>query len=154
MADRIAVLNEGTVVQIGSADDIYDRPATMFVAGLIGTPSINLLNGSHENGTLHFDDSSIKVALDGRSQYLPPQFVTGLRPEDVHPASNGEFGGEVVLIEPLGVETILHIKSGEQMLLCTTSGMSSYTIGSTIRFNIVTEHLHFFDKETEQRISV
>jgi ABC-type sugar transport system ATPase subunit len=142
------------VVQIGSADDIYDRPATMFVAGLIGTPSINLLNGSRENGTLHFDDSPIKLPLDGRSEQLPPHFVTGLRPEDVHPDSNGEFGGEIVLVEPLGVETILHIKSGDQVLLCTTSGMTSYPIGSTVRFNIVTEHLHFFDKETEQRISV
>ncbi|HMQ56549.1 MAG TPA: ABC transporter ATP-binding protein [Anaerolineae bacterium] len=154
MADRIAVLNQGQVVQIGTADDIYDRPANMFVAGLIGTPSINLLNSSRDNGTLHLDHSPVKVSLDGRSTQLPEHFVTGLRPEDVHPDPHGQFPGEVVLIEPLGVETILHIKTGSQLLLCTVSGMALWQIGEAIRFNIVQEHLHFFNKSTQQRLKV
>ncbi len=153
MADRIAVLNEGRVVQIGTPDDIYDRPANMFVAGLIGTPGINLLNSSRANGNLHIDQSDIKLSLAGNGFKLPEHFVAGVRPEDVHPDAGGPFAGEVMLIEPLGVETILHIKSGQQTLLSTVSGMATWKIGEAIRFNIVREHLHFFDKASQNRIT-
>ncbi|RMF02204.1 MAG: ABC transporter ATP-binding protein [Chloroflexi bacterium] len=153
MADRIGVLNEGRIVQIGSPDDIYDRPASMFVAQLIGSPGINLLETSRENSTLHIDDSPIKLSLDSSVSSLPEHFVTGVRPEDVHPAPDGDFAGQITLIEPLGVETILHIKSGRQTLLSTVSGMTSWKIGDTIQFNIVRERLHFFDQSKQERIA-
>jgi multiple sugar transport system ATP-binding protein len=154
MADRIGVLNEGRLVQIGTPDDIYDRPASMFVAHLIGTPGINLLNTNRENGLLHIDDSPIKLSLEWTSDKLPTDFVLGVRPEDVHPRADGDFPGEVTLIEPLGVETILHIKSGGQVLLSTVSGMPHWKIGEQIRFNIVREHLHFFDRSNQSRIAL
>ncbi len=154
MADQIGVLNEGKVVQIGTPDDIYDRPANMFVAQLIGSPGINLLDTSRENSTLHIDGSPIKLSLNSHANGLPEHFVTGVRPEDVHPAENGDYSGEVALIEPLGVETILYIKSGEQTLLSTVSGMASWKTGDNIQFNIVQEHLHFFDKSSQNRIAV
>lgn len=154
MADRIGVLNEGRIVQIGSPDDIYDRPANMFVAQLIGSPGINLLETSRENSTLHIDNSPIKLSLDSTINGLPKNFVTGVRPEDIHPDPSGDFGGQITLIEPLGVETILHIKSGQQTLLSTVSGMTSWKIGDTIQFNIVRERLHFFSKSKQERISL
>ncbi len=154
MADRIGVLNEGRLVQIGTPDDIYDRPASMFVAHLIGTPGINLLNTRRENGLLHIDDSPIKLPLERASDKLPTDFVLGVRPEDVSPQADGDFLGEVTLIEPLGVETILHIKSGGQVLLSTVSGMPHWKIGEQIRFNIVREHLHFFDRSNQSRIAL
>ena len=154
MADRIGVLNEGKVVQIGTPVDIYDRPANMFVAQLIGSPGINLLDTSLEDGTMHIDNSTIKISLNSHANNLPEHFVTGVRPEDVHPVDNGDFNGEVALIEPLGVETILHIKSGGVTLLSTVSGMANWKIGDTIQFNIVHEHLHFFNKQTQKRIIV
>jgi len=154
MADRIAVLNEGKIVQTGTPDDIYDRPATMFVAGLIGSPSINLLNASRDNGTLHIDNSPIHLPWEMHMEKVPPSFVLGVRPEDVAPNSDGEFGGEVMLIEPLGVETILHIKSGDQTLLSTVSGMTHWKMGEAIRFNIIREHLHFFERSSRNRIAV
>ena len=154
MADQIGVLNEGKVVQIGTPVDIYDRPANMFVAELIGSPGINLLDTSLEDGTLHIDNSPVNLSLNSHANGLPRHFVTGVRPEDVHPADNGDFSGEVALIEPLGVETILYIKSGEQTLLSTVSGMANWTIGDSIQFNIVKEHLHFFDKQSQNRIVV
>ncbi len=154
MADRIGVLNEGRLVQIGTPEDIYDRPASMFVAHLIGTPGINLLNISRENGTLHIDDSPIKLSLERSTDMLPDHFVLGVRPEDVQPQTEGDFQGQVTLIEPLGVETILHIKSGKQVLLSTISGMPHWKIGEQIRFNIVREHLHFFDRSSQNRIAL
>jgi multiple sugar transport system ATP-binding protein len=154
MADRIAVLNEGKIVQIGTPDDIYDRPQTMFVAELVGTPGINLLDSSRENGALHVEDSPVKLTVDYPTDNLPAQFALGVRPEDVNPAADGDFEGEVALIEPLGVETILYIKSGEQTIVSTVSGITHWNIGDSVRFNIVQEHLHFFDKSTQARIPV
>jgi multiple sugar transport system ATP-binding protein len=154
MADRVAVLNEGRIVQVGSPDDIYDRPASMFVAQLIGTPGINLLPASHENGGLHVDDSQIKLALNSATANLPAHFVLGIRPEDIQPDPEGDFAGEVALLEPLGVETILYIKSGQQTLLSTVSGMTSWKIGDTLRFRIIPEHLHFFDQSRQTRIVI
>lgn len=153
MADRIAVLNEGKIVQIGTPDDIYDRPATMFVAQLIGTPGINLLRAGQENGGLLVHNSPIKLATDSTTQHLPAQFVMGIRPEDVHPEPDGKFPGEIMLMEPLGVETILHIKAGDQTLLSTISGMTDLKVGDSLRFDIVREHLHYFDRSSEKRIA-
>jgi multiple sugar transport system ATP-binding protein len=152
MADRIAVLNEGQVVQIGTPDDIYDRPATMFVAQLIGSPSINLLPASRENGALQLDQTQIQLPVGEAAGQLPAQFVLGIRPEDVQPDTHGVFTGQVTLTEPLGVETILHIKSGERTLLSTVSGMTHWKIGDTLRFNIVRERLHYFDSTRQTRI--
>ena len=69
MADQIAVLNEGRIVQMGAPDDIYDRPTSMFVAGLIGTPGINLLNSSRENGSLQVDDSPVRLTVCSYCKY-------------------------------------------------------------------------------------
>jgi multiple sugar transport system ATP-binding protein len=145
MADRIAVLDHGKVVQLGTPHDIYDRPATTFVAQLVGSPRINLMAAARENGTIHVPNSSIKLPVGNHSGALPAAFTLGVRPEDVQPNDNGPFTGHVALIEPLGVETLLHIKSGEQTLVSTVPGMTRIQLGSDMRFDIVRERLHFFN---------
>jgi multiple sugar transport system ATP-binding protein len=150
MADRIAVLREGRIVQIGTPYDIYDRPATMFVAQLVGSPKINLLDANRENGTIHVARSPIQLPVGDSRATLPESFVLGVRPEDVHPRSEGQFVGLVGLIEPLGVETLVHIKAGEQTLVSIVPGMTSFRIGSEVRFNIVRERLHFFKPDGER----
>ncbi|HRV92508.1 MAG TPA: ABC transporter ATP-binding protein [Anaerolineae bacterium] len=144
MADRIGVLDQGQLVQVGSPDDIYDRPATTFVAQLVGTPGINLLPANRQNGSLIVKDSSIQLPKQSGSDNVPADFILGVRPEDVQPSPNGDFAGEVRLIEPLGVETILHIKSGQQSLLSIVTGMASWTIGEPVRFNIAGDRVHYF----------
>ena len=146
MADRIAVLNHGRIIQIGTPEDIYDRPATTFVAQLVGTPRINLVEAARENNTLHIRSSELHLPVPEEID-LPATFLIGVRPEDVRPDPAGEFVGEVILTEPLGVETILHIQSGGQSLLSLVSGMSDAVIGDQIRFNIVHTRLHYFDTE-------
>jgi multiple sugar transport system ATP-binding protein len=142
MADRIAVLSEGRIIQEGTPDDIYDRPATTYVAQLVGTPRINLFEASRENGTVRVKGSELHIPAP--SATLPASFLLGIRPEDVKPDPGGQFGGTVVLTEPLGAETILHIESGEQTLLCLVPGMTSLRLGGEVRFNIVQEKLHCF----------
>ena len=145
LADRIAVLRQGRIVQIGTPQDIYDRPATIFVAQSVGAPRINLLPARCENNQISITASSVQLPLPATGESLPPTFTLGIRPEDVQPASDGAFVGQVVLIEPLGVETILHLKSGDQTLLSIVSGMTRAHVNDTMRFNIVRENLHYFD---------
>jgi multiple sugar transport system ATP-binding protein len=147
MADRIAVLDEGHIVQIGTPRDIYDRPATVFVSKLVGTPRINLMDAEVTNGEIRIKESEVRISLDEQHRAMPSEFLLGVRPEDIHPQSDGEFSGRVALTEPLGVETVVHIRSGEQTFLSTLSGMTTWRIGDELRFNIVRERLHFFDDE-------
>ena len=76
---------------------------------------------------------------------MPDQVLLGIRPEDIDPAPDGQFVGEVMLKEPLGVETIIHIKSREQTITSLISGTTDARIGDKIKFNIIQERLHCFD---------
>jgi multiple sugar transport system ATP-binding protein len=156
MADRIGVLNHGTLVQVGTPEDIYDRPATTFVAQLVGSPKINLLNANRENGTLTLVGSDVHLAacdVCNDPKNLPQEFILGIRPEDVRPDPAGLFAGEIALTEPLGVETLLHIKIGEQTIVSTVPGISAVSRGDTVKFGIVRERLHFFDKTSGSRFA-
>ena len=144
MADRIAVLNEGRIIQVGTPEDIYDRPARTFVAQLVGTPRINLYNARREDGKVHIDNSELNLPAPPDCK-LPEKLLLGIRPEDVNPGSKGKFSGKLILTEPLGVETILHIQTGQQTLLSLVPGMTSLKIGDELRFDIVHEHIHCFD---------
>ncbi len=146
LADRIAVMRQGQIVQVGTPRDIYDRPASLFVAQLVGTPRINLLSTTYSESALHVAGSPLRfpVAATAASDFANVCTI-GIRPEDVCPEAEGNFTGEVVLIEPLGVETILYIKAGTQTLLSTVSGMATHRIGETVRFAVVPERLHYFD---------
>lgn len=146
MADHIAVLDNGHILQIGTPHDIYDQPATTFVAQLVGTPRINLVNASRQNGKLYVKDSQLQIDPP-KGVELPSDFLVGIRPEDIRPTAEGEFTGSVVLTEPLGVETIIHIRSGDQSLLSIVPGTTDLHINDTMRFDIVRERLHFFDLE-------
>jgi len=156
MADRIGVLNHGTLVQVGTPEDIYDRPATTFVAQLVGSPKINLLDAATENGTLTLRNSDVhlpscEVCADPKN--LPGDFILGIRPEDVRPDPAGLFAGEITMTEPLGVETLLHIKIGEQTIVSTVPGISAARRGDNVKFGIVRERLHFFDRTSGLRFA-
>jgi ABC-type sugar transport system ATPase subunit len=76
---------------------------------------------------------------------LSRAFLVGIRPEDVHLDPDGPFSGRVILTEPLGVETILHIQTGQETIISLVAGMTSVQVGDTIRFSIAGERLHLFD---------
>ena len=125
MADRIGVLNEGKLIQVGTPEDIYDRPVSTFVAQLVGSPRINLNKAHLLDGTVSINDSDVHLSVPHGSK-LPSDFLIGIRPENVKPDPNGIFTGQLVLAEPLGVETILHIQSGQRTLLSLVPGITSY----------------------------
>jgi multiple sugar transport system ATP-binding protein len=146
MADRIAVLNRGQIIQIGTPEDIYDRPATIFVAQLVGTPRINLMKSRREDGTLKIEKSALHLPMPPDCE-IPGEILLGIRPEDVNVAAEGKFEGQVSLTEPLGVETVVRIRSKEQTLVSLIPGLVDYQKGDEIKFNIQSDRLHCFDLE-------
>jgi len=146
MGDRIAVLDRGRILQIGTPRDIYDRPATTFVAQLVGSPRINLVEAVCEDNTLYVTDSTVRLSLP-EGDCMPASFLLGVRPEDVRLHSEGEFSGEILLTQPLGAETVLHIKTGEQTLSSLAPGMTGVQVGEQVQFNIVRDRLHFFQPD-------
>ena len=144
MADRIGVLNHGKLIQVGTPEDIYDRPANIFVAKLVGTPRINLLPVERQNGDWNITGLEIKISL-AEANDLPGSFMLGIRPEDVSLNPSGEYPGEIELSEPLGVETIVHIKSGIAEITCLAHGLVQLKHRETVRFDINKNHLHYFD---------
>jgi multiple sugar transport system ATP-binding protein len=143
MADRIAVLDKGRIIQIGAPDDIYDRPVTTFVATLVGTPRINLMDARRTDGFLLVEGSELRLPAPAQTT-VPDRLQVGIRPEDIVLSAAGEFGGEVILTEPLGVETIIHLRSGSQTLLSLYQGMSSIRVGEKVHFDIKQDRLHSF----------
>jgi multiple sugar transport system ATP-binding protein len=155
MAERIAVLNHGHIVQIGTPTDIYDTPATTYVAQLVGSPKINLLKAAQSDNKLALEESDIHLPVTDvcpNGDCLPEKFIMGVRPEDVRLTGSGLFAGDVILVEPLGVETLLHIRVGGQTVVSTVSGMSQVKRGENVRFNLQPERLHFFNPTSGERI--
>jgi multiple sugar transport system ATP-binding protein len=143
MADRIAVLDHGQILQVGTPHDIYDHPATTVVAQLVGTPRINLFDASIHDGALVIDNSTVRVPIAPNAK-LPEKSLLGIRPEDVRLGESGSFSGRVSLVEPLGVETIVHVQAGEQTFLSIVPGTAPVGINTDIRFDVSRDRLHFF----------
>lgn len=146
MADRIAVLDHGRIIQIGNPEDIYDRPATTFVAQLVGTPRINLVKSRREDGTLKIEKSDLHLPTPPDCE-IPEEVLLGIRPEDVNIDPGGKFTGQVTLTEPLGVETVVHIRSKDQTLVSLVPGLMEFSIGDELHFDILHDRLHCFDLE-------
>lgn len=148
MADRIGVLNHGNLVQVGTPEDIYDRPANTYVAKLVGSPRINLLPGKLTNGNLSLIDLGIEVVVD--EKITNDHIDIGIRPENVLITSSGKYKGEVILTEPLGAETVIHIKCGNGEIVSMVAGLVQYKHGDFVRFEIDKTHLHFFNEQGDR----
>ena len=113
LGDRIVVLKDGYIQQIATPLDLYDNPDNSFVAGFIGSPSMNFLNVVLQNGVIHageaiLEDTPFAGIPDG-------EYLFGIRPEDIHPSEGSRFSGKVEVIETLGNENIIYMQfSGMQ----------------------------------------
>jgi multiple sugar transport system ATP-binding protein len=99
-----------------------------------------------ENGTLQIEKSDLHLPKPPDCS-VPEEVLLGIRPEDVNIEPEGKFSGQVVLTEPLGVETVVHIRSKEQTLVCLIPGLVFYNKGDEVKFNIQSDRLHCFDLE-------
>jgi len=161
MADRVAVMNRGRIMQVGTTDEIYNKPANLFVAGFIGSPRMNFFEVSVSDSTL--ETSSFKLTLPEEfKRVLEKQetVIVGIRPEDIYPVERGippgvktiELEGKVDFIEPLGSDTIIHLKIGEILLLIKVPGSFLVEYGRKLKIALDLNKLHIFDKKTEKAL--
>jgi ABC-type sugar transport system ATPase subunit len=132
LADRIVVLREGRVEQVGTPLELYHAPANRFVAGFIGAPPMNFLPAD-------------RLGLPGP---VPPGTAeVGVRPEDLGPAEGGPFAGRIDLVEELGEAHLLHLDTEAGPLVAKLPGPARHRRGETLALEAPTERLHFLDAE-------
>ena len=154
LGDRLVVLEGGSIQQVGAPVDVYRAPANLFVAGFIGTPPMNFLEGSLErerDGLAFVSDAlTLPLSADQRLDTAahPGQAVTlGVRPEDLARADApgaGTITGQLVLAEVLGATTHLHVEVGDRRLIAAVPSESSGAEGEPISLSIDRRRLHFF----------
>jgi len=148
MADRIAVMNEGRIEQLGEPLELYDRPANLFVAQFIGSPAMNVFPGVAKGNSIE--------ALGARWPAAPGakegQGVKyGIRPEHLELGSAG-IAAEVIVVEPMGAETELVVKVGDTTLNVMSRGRSNAGPGDKVFLAPDAANAHLFDAATGLRI--
>jgi multiple sugar transport system ATP-binding protein len=149
MADRIAVMNEGRIEQLGEPLELYDRPANLFVAQFIGSPAMNVFEGIYSNGM-----------VQGLGAYWPCQVKAregqrvfyGIRPEHLA-LKEGGITAQIEVVEPMGAETEILVKIGGQTLNMMTHGRASVGPGERVSLAPQAAQAHLFDAESSRRIS-
>jgi sn-glycerol 3-phosphate transport system ATP-binding protein len=152
LADRLIVMNAGNVDQIGHPLDLYERPATAFVAGFIGSPAMNLLAGQIDGSAVTIGNAVLP--LDQAAAGVQARRVlVGLRPEHLALAPDGPLALQVELLERLGADTILHgrLADGVRMIARTAANFSP-PLGDIARFAIRPGYIHLFDPDSGRRL--
>jgi len=153
MGQRIAVLHEGRLRQLGTPAQVYQRPADVFVARFIGSPGMNVLPGhgrgmGEGGGVVDCGTLSVPVALE----HYEGEIHLGVRPEHVTlcGADQGMGNAAVVVIEPLGAETLVHLSAGGLPLVARLPGLVELRAGDSVGVKLDRRHLHLFDVAGER----
>jgi multiple sugar transport system ATP-binding protein len=157
MGDRIAVLKDGVLQQIGTPRDLYENPTNVFVAGFIGSPAMNLFQSDFVADGVKFGTQVVKVDRDTLSQIKGKQVTVGIRPEDVTVASSGTgLPVEVDVVEELGADGNLfgHAEvEGQRVDLCVrVDGRQHPVAGDKVFLTPKEGFIHLFDVETGLRL--
>lgn len=166
MADRIAVMNHGVLMQVDTPQNLYDSPDNLFVAGFIGSPAMNFFNAElvkeGEDIIIKTDSFAIKAPEDRKptlEAHLGKPVIFGLRPENIHDPNfappriiSQEVEAKVDLTELMGNEIFLFLKSGEDEYVARVDPRTSYKMGDNVTMAFNMANMHIFDKETEQVI--
>jgi multiple sugar transport system ATP-binding protein len=155
MADKIVVMHDGIVEQIGEPLDLYDQPANLFVAGFVGSPAMNFIKGKLSlNGRASFlTESGVALPVGGAPRASNGQpAVYGIRPEHFA-LSNDGVDAEVIVIEPTGSETQAHLKIGGENVTGVFRERLTAQPGEIIRVMPRPDLVHLFDPQTGQRLS-
>jgi multiple sugar transport system ATP-binding protein len=150
MADRIVVMHDGIIEQIGTPLELFDRPGNLFVAQFIGSPAMNVLKGVVQGQSVQADGAAWPMGnrtgvKDGQSVHY------GIRPTDIALSTQG-VQAKVVVVEPTGAETELLVQVGQSQLTVVLHGRTAVQPGDTVHLNVDTDKVHLFDGQSEQRI--
>ncbi len=158
LADRIVVMKDGYIQQVGTPYDLYYEPVNVFVAGFIGEPPMNFVRGVLKDGKLTFGANQLDVTKklgDKAKKYEGKEIVFGFRPEAIELGSKpGAYvvKADVELTEMLGDNTNVYITAGEDKAILKVDPHDTPKIDTTIEFSIPMESVYLFDGETEMVI--
>ncbi|HEY5818768.1 MAG TPA: sn-glycerol-3-phosphate ABC transporter ATP-binding protein UgpC [Mesorhizobium sp.] len=153
MADRIVVMHDGVVQQVGAPLDLYDKPVNMFVAGFIGSPGMNFVSATYAKaGNAILSDGQTLRLPDGLPIEEGAPLSVGLRPENIAITQQGGWRARVEVIEPLGLSTQFYVTLGEQLICVFAMGRPEVKVGQEILLTIDPAAVHLFDPETGRRI--
>ena len=154
LGDRIAVMKDGVVQQLGSPAEIYGRPATRFVAGFIGSPAMNLLPVQRNGARLLADGTELATTAAQRAALQAAaggEVLYGLRPEDLGFADSG-LPGRLAMIEPTGPETYVTVDTAAGTLTARVPGTPALAVGEGVRLHWAAEKVHLFDAADGRRL--
>jgi sn-glycerol 3-phosphate transport system ATP-binding protein len=150
VGDRLAVLNNGELEQIGTPMEVYSKPASEFVASFIGSPRINIVSGEVKAGTLHVDG----FELPGFSQISDQPVKVGIRPEDFVLESTAKMSLQIDLVEELGSDELLYCVSPTGLdYRIRRPGGSGHKVGENITVSVISEKLHLFSSQSGKRLN-
>jgi multiple sugar transport system ATP-binding protein len=163
MGDKIVVLRDGIVQQIGTPLGLYNHPANKFVAGFIGSPPMNIAAGTVqvEGNKVIVDEGAFKIEVEGEAAealkaYDGKDVLVGVRPEDLMyhetPQSKNNIEAVVDVVEPLGSEIHLNVSTHNHQLVARVAPDHQFNVGDTVYFTPNMDKVHYFDLETEQAI--
>jgi multiple sugar transport system ATP-binding protein len=150
MADKIVVMQDGRVEQIGAPLDLYDAPANLFVAGFIGSPAMNFIKGTAQAGGIEINGSLLAAPPSTGGSAGQP-VVYGIRPEHLEIAPDG-FPATVSVVEPTGSETQLVLRFGESEIVALFRDRQRFEPGQTVHLRPLGDRAHLFDTQTGMRM--
>ncbi|TCO54730.1 ABC transporter ATP-binding protein [Actinocrispum wychmicini] len=152
MATRIALLNGGRLEQVGTPEQVYDEPASVFVAGFLGSPPMNLLDATlvSRDGTLYLEAADVSLPLHYKGDLPTRDVVLGIRPE--HLTHGDGLRGVVRNVENLGSEEIAHCLIGDARVCLRGPRPLSLQAGDAVTLSCRPEHIHLFDRTSGRRL--
>jgi multiple sugar transport system ATP-binding protein len=150
LADRIAVMNKGRIQQLGTPDEVYNNPNHLFVAGFIGSPAMNLIPGTLEDGDFIGPDTRVSGVGQGTSANV----VLGIRPEDMEIVSSpdGHLKSKLYSLEPTGDVTLVAAWAGEQLVVAKGPRVFRQEVDTPIAFRFAKGRVFLFDGESGNRL--
>jgi multiple sugar transport system ATP-binding protein len=161
MADSITVMNLGKIMQVGRPMEVYEKPANLFVAGFLGSPPMSFLHAERSNGTIRSANITLKLD-EGKTKAIAEgatgsKVVVGVRPEDVHivPTTSDDSSAraEVYAVEPLGDETLIDLRLGDDQIRARLGPTSTFRPGDIVSITLDPNKLHVFDSQSEQALT-
>jgi len=160
MADRIVVMSAAEVQQVGTPAEVYHNPANLFVAGFIGSPGMNRIQGTLADGAIRFPGMENKIALNGRASALgaglkSEKVIVGFRPEAARLSPEGSLVGTVYASDMYGAYRLLHVNINDDEIIHIRADRSvDFPIDTPVRFDLRPDMERFFDPNTGKNVPV
>jgi len=161
LGDRVVVMKDGLVQQVGEPLELYNEPANLFVAGFLGSPAMNFatVRVSGSNGALWVENEGLRIkplseATARLRPYIDQEVTLGIRPEDLHVASAADpaelgFDAAVEVVEKLGSEILLDVAVGPNTMVASVDPGIRVNVHDRLRLALNPERLHFFNTQSE-----